>query len=231
MNTSSNKGYGNSLQGISLYQSLSIGDETGEGNDQVMCQTSKHKTEAIQNQTVPAELDQNTAFHIATLPTVDRQNTTPKPCYKITADVWQEIKKTIGKLPPESGGMLGGCRDTNTISTYYFDNSAQTTGSAYSPDVQVVNTILDKWNNDGIQLMGMIHSHPDTYRQPSSSDEEYAKRIISACKGMTQFFMPIVITRPYFELLPFHVHQEDNGDFTIDSCHIHHCLSTRSAHE
>ena len=97
---------------------------------------------------------------------------------QITKQVHNEINKTIGHTSPESGGILGSSDGGRTVDHYYFDHTANTTGSTYTPDITAVNKVISGWNDSGIQFVGFIHSHPHGHTHPSSEDILYAKRIM-----------------------------------------------------
>lgn len=106
--------------------------------------------------------------------------------------VFESIRETIGKLPPESGGMV--CEDlkTGVISRYYFDAMAQCTDSGYSPDTESLNGILAELDEKKIRLCGFPHSHPPGWPEPSNGDEEYAAKILAANPHLPRLVIPII---------------------------------------
>ena len=98
----------------------------------------------------------------------------------MTRQVFDQIRNTIGRCHPESGGILGSSDGGKTIDHFYFDSTARTTGGTYSPDTAVLNRILKEWNDKGITLEGFVHSHPWGHTAPSTEDIKYAKRIMEA---------------------------------------------------
>ena len=98
----------------------------------------------------------------------------------LTRQVWNEIRATIGRHPAETGGILGSGDGGRTIDHFYFDRSAHTTGSTYKPDTAAINRVIREWNDQGVQFIGFIHSHPRGHTVPSSEDIRYAKRIMEA---------------------------------------------------
>jgi hypothetical protein len=64
----------------------------------------------------------------------------------ITKQVYDQICRTIGRHPAETGGMLGSSDGGNTIDHYYFDRSASTTGNTYSPDTATLNQVITNHN-------------------------------------------------------------------------------------
>ena len=113
---------------------------------------------------------------------------------RITANVLQQIRATIGGQPPESGGVLGGNRDEQHVTLFLFDESAATSPARYSPNTEVVNATLDRWDAEGgHKLIGFVHSHPDGCAEPSHGDLRYAHRILTAIPGLARLFLPIAV--------------------------------------
>lgn len=92
---------------------------------------------------------------------------------------FEQIKKTIGSRPAESGGALFGKPDDLRspipyIREFVFDNNANTTHSTYTINTPYLNPVIhDKWDNHGLELDGIIHSHPKGCRYPSIQDLDY----------------------------------------------------------
>ena len=115
------------------------------------------------------------------------------PELKMTRQVYDQICNTIGRRPPESGGILGSSDGGKTIDRFYFDATAKVTGGTYSPDTEVINRVLAHWDTQDILLVGFVHSHPKGYAKPPEGDYRYVKAIMSALNITDDFFMPIVI--------------------------------------
>ena len=125
----------------------------------------------------------------------------------ISKSIMREIEETIGSQRAEQGGPLGGDRLTGIVTNFHFDNSARRTSATYSPNIEVLNKLFaDEWNPQDINLLGFVHSHPPSLRQPSGGDIEYAAKILAAIPELKCLFLPIVMTEPdtgSFTLLPF----------------------------
>ena len=115
--------------------------------------------------------------------------------YIITAEVYDQIKKTIGTRKPEQGGILGSS-DGIHIDHYYFDKTADRTSASYTMDAKALNEVIHEWNDNGIQLVGLIHSHPQGCTKPSYGDMETARHIIETIDVKGKFFTPIVQVSP-----------------------------------
>lgn len=137
----------------------------------------------------------------------------PSPL-RVSLSVLAEIKNSVGTLPPERGGMLGGRPEDGVVTHFHFDKTATSESLIYSPDVDVLNPLLkDDWNPKGIRLLGFAHSHPGL-REPSRGDLEYSQRILEANPELDRLLIPIVISAAdsgRFEFQPFAVVRGDDG--------------------
>jgi len=134
---------------------------------------------------------------------------------RITASVLEQIRHTIGCLPAETGGMLGGRSADGVVTHFYFDGTAERTGITYTPDTRQVNRVLSHdWNSRGIDLLGFVHSHPPAFQRPSSGDLRYAHAICGANPAITELSLPIVATiadAGTFGLCPYAVVRDGAG--------------------
>lgn len=115
--------------------------------------------------------------------------------YIITAEVYRQIRQTLGTRKPEQGGILGSS-DGLHIDHYYFDKTASRTSASYTMDADALNKVIHEWNDNGIQLVGLIHSHPQGCIKPSYGDMKTAGHIIETIDVKGKFFTPIVQVSP-----------------------------------
>ena len=106
--------------------------------------------------------------------------------------VFNAIRKTIGTLPPESGGLLAGSRKTGVITYFHFDARAKCSSVGYSPDTVTINRLLVKLNAEGMDMMGFVHSHPAGLHYPSGGDKYYCRKIFAANPELPFLIIPIV---------------------------------------
>ncbi len=114
---------------------------------------------------------------------------------QIQKAVYDEICATLGTSKPECGGVLG-ARIGEPISKFYFDRSGTSTSDAYTPDYETINEILEEWAVDGLQMVGMIHSH-DKGDFPSCGDLFYCEQILRSNPAVQEFLLPIVTLHPF----------------------------------
>ena len=115
--------------------------------------------------------------------------------YIMTAEVYEQIRNTIGVRRPENGGILG-ASDGVHIDHYYFDATADRSSVTYTMDHHALNKVIHEWNDNDILLVGIIHSHPDGCTAPSHGDMLTASRIIETMDVKGRFFTPIVQVSP-----------------------------------
>ena len=114
---------------------------------------------------------------------------------RLSANVFSNIRRTIGSRSPEWGGMLGSSDGGRTIDAFVLDYKARTTGSEYAPDVKMLNSVLEDWDRQGILPVGMIHSHPHGCTVPSKEDIHAATTYMKAVPAFCgKFELPIVQT-------------------------------------
>ncbi len=114
---------------------------------------------------------------------------------RMTPQVFAAICETIGTRRAETGGILGGNRQTGEVTHFFFDETPrQKTSVLYEPNTARLNEVRrNQWKPEGIAYLGSIHSHPPSFRRPSGGDEESAKRILEVLE-VPYILVPIVTT-------------------------------------
>ena len=153
----------------------------------------------------------------------DRERTSDVPMptrFSFAKEVLDAIHHTIGRLPAEQGGMLGGNRTTGEVTHFFFDHTARRTGATYSPDHRLLTKLLrNKWNPADIDLVGFVHSHTPGVRGLSGGDLEYARVILKHNPQIEQLLLPIILTEPdtgRFQILNFSVVCDNNGSVVVE---------------
>lgn len=125
----------------------------------------------------------------------DHEEVLPVPrTLRMTAEVFDHIRSTIGIIPAESGGILGGNRETGEVTRFYYDWDADDQGhSHYTPNTEAINEVIKlQWRPQGIDFLGSIHSHSKGVTSPSAGDSIYARHILEALE-LPYLLTPIVI--------------------------------------
>ena len=110
----------------------------------------------------------------------------------ITKECSAAIVSTIAALPPETGGILGS-KDGNVVTDFIFDKGKENTSEFYIPDVMRLNKGIISWRQEGIRFIGMIHSHIRGRNKLSTSDIDYANKIMESM-NMERLYMLLVDT-------------------------------------
>lgn len=109
--------------------------------------------------------------------------------YFIDFDIYKRVVETLRAAPVESGGILG-IKD-NVICAYCFDDTYNSY-SEYVPNTDVLNDVIDRWHDEGIDFIGIVHSHPNSYNKPSEKDLIYLQKLVINNDFLTRIIFPIV---------------------------------------
>ncbi len=107
---------------------------------------------------------------------------------KILSSIYQELINNCS-FKVELGGILGLTSDI--ITHYQFDEPTDISEYYYHPNTENLNTIISKWQNEGIVFTGIFHSHPTGITNLSFDDEKYINNIMHSVPLSTLYF-PIV---------------------------------------
>ena len=143
-------------------------------------------------------------------------NFTSKNCikmilkFKITTSAYQEIVKKIGSQEPEKGGILMG--KNGVVTDFIFDKAAATTRSTYTLNVAYLNPMIKELKQQGKELLGIIHSHPNGYSKLSDPDREYFSSQFKNFPNLEFMLTPIVFSAKIdeFEIFPYVFHKNGN---------------------
>lgn len=112
---------------------------------------------------------------------------------ELSKEVFFFLKNTLGKRQPEVGALLGSSNGGRTVDTFALDHTAHTGGAVYVPNVDYCNKVLSQWDDAGILMAGIAHSHPDGCTVPSGPDLSAAAAYIQAVPGLGgKMEMPII---------------------------------------
>lgn len=117
--------------------------------------------------------------------------------------------KTVGSRPAESGGLLFGSRTDWVVTKFLYDKNAKTTSSSYSFDVGYLNPKMDELAEEGLQLLGFFHSHPQGYKQLSTPDKTYFERQFKNIP-VDQFYVPLMFPAVdgTYDFIPYVYHKD-----------------------
>lgn len=107
--------------------------------------------------------------------------------------VFDEIVNVTIDAPPEIGGIIGGDRDI--VKKHYLDIGVTSDRAcSYTPNVTLLNTIISEWATEGIQFMGIYHTHFYDVQTLSEGDIRYINKILlSMPAGIELLNFPLVV--------------------------------------
>jgi len=121
--------------------------------------------------------------------------------FVIFKSAFDEIKRTVCRNQPESGGILLGNRADYVIQKFIFDPKGSRSRGAYDPDVNFINAQIKKeWSENQLEFLGFLHSHPRGVERLSGDwgnnigDIGYMRAILRAIPALPKFLVPILFS-------------------------------------
>lgn len=112
---------------------------------------------------------------------------------KISRKLYDKIFTQIGEEPPEIGGILGGVKDEITV-VEFDECKTRKRLCSYTPNVEYLNTIIDLWEKEQIEFLGIFHSHYFGVKTLSEGDKKYICTIIKSMPNdISQLYFPIAV--------------------------------------
>lgn len=109
-----------------------------------------------------------------------------------TDQVLDEIGKGIASFEAERGGALLGIPNSNLITDFIEDPSANVTSVSYFPSKELTLKVNNKELHHGLEFKGIIHSHPGNFNIPSGQDENAFALGLLINPRLSGFIAPIV---------------------------------------
>ena len=96
---------------------------------------------------------------------------------RICREIFDEIVNVAIDAPPEIGGIIGG--ENNVVKAHHMDMGISSVKAcSYTPNVSLLNGIISEWSTEGIQFMGIYHTHFFEVRTLSEGDIRYIRNIL-----------------------------------------------------
>lgn len=132
---------------------------------------------------------------------------------KIKGTIIKEIIEEMPIVPPESGGIIGG--RNGIVSIWFHDKREDAYGCNYAPDVIRLNSIVEQWEREKYEFMGMFHVHFWGVKSLSRGDEEYIEQIMRAMpKEIEKLYFPIIL-QPQKKCITYVACKGKNGKILI----------------
>jgi proteasome lid subunit RPN8/RPN11 len=107
----------------------------------------------------------------------------------LNSDIYEEIMRhALESYPHEGCGVLVGTKN-RVLKMYHVDNlNKERAKDRYKIDPRAILRIEKTASNEGLDIVGFYHSHPDHPDRPSTFDRErawpdYIYIIVSVCNG------------------------------------------------
>lgn len=112
---------------------------------------------------------------------------------KITKEALEKIIKSYPAVPPENGGIIGS--KNGIICEYFHDvNSHNYDFAIYEPDIELLNSTILLWKEQGIDFQGIVHSHLPEENSLFGADKEYIEQIFETLpREINCLYFPIVL--------------------------------------
>lgn len=132
---------------------------------------------------------------------------------KIERQILYQIIQEMPTMPPEIGGIIGGKDDIATV--YAVDKGKGSRGCCYRPDINILNSIIDRWEVEQYTFMGIFHVHFYGCETISRGDREYIEIIMQTMpKRVNSLFFPIVV-QPQEKMIPYYAYRTINDKIII----------------
>lgn len=87
---------------------------------------------------------------------------------KLTRHAFERLRRTVGKLPCERGGIFVSRRGPFFVEDFLFDDASDKAQSVYYPNADYLNSLLERdYEPHGYRFVGVGHSHPAGVWRPS----------------------------------------------------------------
>ncbi len=120
----------------------------------------------------------------------------------IRRKVYEQIKHFVRDHSKEVGGILGAL-DSDITDTVPDTGLITECGCEYKPDICFLNKNIKRWQDEGISLQGIYHTHFHHVEMLSEDDCEYAKKILLAMPENVEYLYFPVVVLPEMELVPY----------------------------
>lgn len=114
---------------------------------------------------------------------------------KIAREIYQKLICSMPDKAPEIGGIVGG--KNNIITHFHIDkgiSDIHCCKCSYRPDIVWLNSCIQEWENNGIELYGIFHCHFGGARSLSPGDIFYIRRIMEEMpERVTKLYFPIIV--------------------------------------
>ncbi len=120
----------------------------------------------------------------------------------------RKIFETImSSCPPETGGIFGGQK--GVVTHFVFDSdSVAKDGDACVSSTEYLNAAIAKWQTEGMELLGIFHSHPKHAEMLPRADRIYIETVMQSLPAsVSRLYFPMII--PQTDMVVFCAERRD----------------------
>lgn len=110
---------------------------------------------------------------------------------QIKREVYERIIASLSLSNHETGGILA-IKD-EVICDFFFDEGKNSSPYYYEPNTEILDDIIEKWENEGLSFAGIIHSHLKGNGLLSPNDLKYAKLVREAMPDLKHLLFPVLL--------------------------------------
>ena len=136
----------------------------------------------------------------------------PETTIPFTTDVLDEIRRTVGSYPAESGGLFAASPEGNCFDRFYFDSKALTNLAYFEYDVASCSVWMHERAKEGRNVVYIIHSHPK-YNTYLSYHDISTGLIHMDFFNADEYYLPIVQPKRdgCFEMYQYRLRRENDN--------------------
>ena len=108
---------------------------------------------------------------------------------KIAKETYNEILTKLQLNTLETGGILG--EKDGVVCRFFLDTDGESTLGEYRPNVTLLNQVIERWAQEEVSFIGLVHTHINGLGILSPSDIEYVRLIVSA-NELESVYFPVV---------------------------------------
>lgn len=125
----------------------------------------------------------------------------------IKKNIFAKLLSACPACPPETGGLLGGQK--GTVIQFVLDSGCRTKREDfYIPNTEYLNSVIAQWQAEGVEFLGVFHTHPKGAQMLSRADCAYIETIMQSLpEAVRRLYFPIVI--PQTDIIVFCAERRD----------------------
>jgi len=135
---------------------------------------------------------------------------------KILTSTYEDILTYAQQTPDrETGAVLGG--RNGIVTMFVADPGKASSAFHYVPDIERINDAITSWFDEGIEFMGLLHTHLWERSLLSEGDRKYITQIMRAneeTQGLVLYFP--IITLPNTTMIAYRAGNVKAGQVTIE---------------